>query len=71
MNSVMTSSPTLPTIRVVVADDEPLARKKLRILLGAEAGIQIVAECKDGKQAIAALTTYHPDVLLLDIHMPE
>jgi len=60
-----------PTIRTIIADDERLARRKLRILLGAEPGIQIVAECRDGKQTIAALRTYRPDLLLLDIQMPD
>jgi len=57
-------------IRIIVADDEPLARKKLRILLASEPGVRIVAECPDGLQTIAALRDYQPDLLLLDIQMP-
>jgi two-component system LytT family response regulator len=57
-------------IRSIIADDEPLAREKLRILLASEAGIRVVAECRDGRQTIAALREYRPDLLLLDIHMP-
>ncbi len=57
-------------IRIVVADDEPLARKKLRILLATEVGVRIVAECCDGLQTIAALRDYQPELLLLDIQMP-
>jgi two-component system LytT family response regulator len=59
-----------PTIRTIISDDEPLAREKLRILLASEAGVRIVAECRDGRQTIDALRTYKPDLLLLDIQMP-
>lgn len=60
-----------PGIRTIIADDEPLARTKLRILLAAEVGVHIVAECGDGQQTISALQHYKPDLLLLDIQMPE
>jgi two-component system LytT family response regulator len=62
---------TVNGIRAIIADDEPLAREKLRILLASEPGLQIVAECRDGRQTIDALQTYKPDLLLLDIQMPE
>jgi two-component system LytT family response regulator len=61
----------IPAIRTIIADDERLARKKLRILLGSEAGVQIIAECQDGRQTIAALQTHKPDLLFLDIRMPD
>jgi two-component system, LytTR family, response regulator len=61
----------VPTIRTIIADDENLARKKLRVLLNAESGVTVVAECKDGKQTIAAVQTHKPDLLLLDIQMPD
>ena len=61
----------IPLIRTVIADDERLARRKLRILLGSEAGVQIVADCQDGKQTIAAVEIHKPDLLFLDIHMPD
>jgi two-component system, LytTR family, response regulator len=61
----------VPTIRTIIADDENLARKKLRVLLNAECGVTVVAECKDGKQAIAAVQAHKPDLLLLDIQMPD
>ena len=60
-----------PVIRTIIADDEPLARKKLRILLGGEPGLQVVAECTDGQRTIAALHSLKPDLLFLDIQMPE
>jgi len=60
-----------PEIRTIIADDEPLARKKLRILLAAEGGVNVVAECADGKQTLASISAYKPDLLFLDIQMPE
>lgn len=61
----------VPAMRTIIADDEPLARKKLRILLGAEPGVEVVAECGDGKQTISAVQTHKPDLLFLDIRMPD
>jgi two-component system LytT family response regulator len=61
----------IPEIRVIVADDEPSVRHRLRNLLAAEAGIEIVAECADALQTIAAVTTHDPDLLLLDIEMQD
>ena len=61
----------IPAIRTVIADDEALARKKLRLLLNAENAVAIVAECPNGKQTVATVQTHKPDLLLLDIHMPD
>jgi len=61
----------IPAIRTLIADDEALARKKLRLLLNDEDGLTVVAECTDGKQTLAAVRTHKPDLLLLDIHMPD
>jgi two-component system LytT family response regulator len=60
-----------PAIRTIIADDELLARTKLRVLLGAERGFQVVAECTCGGEAITALRSIKPDLLFLDIQMPE
>src|SRR5215470_19616466 len=57
-------------MRIIIADDEPLAREKLRVMLTPEPGVHIVAECKNGEEIIHALKTYKPDLLLLDIQMP-
>lgn len=59
-----------PVIRTIIADDERLAREKLRVLLTCEPQIRIVAECQNGKQTLTALRTHHADLLLLDIQMP-
>ncbi len=61
----------IPSIRTIIADDERLARQKLRVLLGSEPGVQVVAECRDGKQAIVAVQSHKPDLLFLDIRMPD
>lgn len=58
-------------IRTVVVDDEPLARERIRTLLADEAGIEIVAECGDGAAAVDAVFRNRPDLLFLDIQMPE
>lgn len=58
-------------VRTVIADDEPLARRKLRILLDSEAEVQVVAECQNGGQTVSAIRTCRPDLLLLDIQMPD
>ena len=58
------------TTRVVVADDEPLARERLRMLLAAHPAHEVVAECEDGAQAVEAIATLEPDIVFLDIRMP-
>jgi two-component system LytT family response regulator len=63
--------PIEAVVRTVIADDEPLARRKLRILLDSEAEVQVVAECQNGGQTVSAIRTCRPDLLLLDIQMPD
>ncbi|MBU8894056.1 LytTR family DNA-binding domain-containing protein [Corallococcus sp. M34] len=58
-------------IRVVVVDDEPLARERLRDLLAETSDMQVVAECRDGHEAITALEDERPDLVFLDVQMPE
>ena len=59
----------VPRMRIVIADDEPLSREKLRLLLEKEQDVEIVAECSGVDDTSKALLTYHPDLLLLDIEM--
>jgi len=59
------------SIRVLLSDDESLARERLRGLLEEEAELEIVAECGDGKSAITTIRREHPDLVFLDIQMPE
>jgi DNA-binding NarL/FixJ family response regulator len=58
-------------IRVVVVDDQALIRVGLRTLLGGEDGLELVAEAADGREALAVVRRWRPDVVLLDIRMPE
>ncbi|RDZ27389.1 LytR/AlgR family response regulator transcription factor [Lysobacter silvisoli] len=57
-------------MRVVIADDEPLARERLRTLLAEQQGVEIVAEAADGQHALHACAEHQPDLVLLDIAMP-
>ena len=56
--------------RVVIADDEPLGRQRLRMLLADEPWITLVEECADGSAAIAAIEKFRPDLVFLDVQMP-
>jgi len=58
-------------IRVLLADDDPLVRSGLRILLGGAEGIEVVAEVGDGSEVLGAVDRHRPDVVLMDIRMPE
>ncbi|WP_242112756.1 LytR/AlgR family response regulator transcription factor [Luteimonas aquatica] len=57
-------------MKVVIADDEPLARDRLRQLLAAQPGVQLVAEAGDGREALQACALHDADLVLLDIAMP-
>lgn len=59
------------TLRVLIADDEPLARGRLRELLLAEQDVRLVGECSSGKETLNAVGKESPHLLLLDIRMPE
>jgi two-component system LytT family response regulator len=58
-------------IRVLIVDDEPLARGVLREMLQSDPEVEIVAECANGKEAVEAIKELAPDLLFLDIQMPE
>lgn len=58
-------------IRVLVADDEPLARRGVRQLLAPHADISVVGESRNGPDTLRALDTLKPDLLFLDVQMPE
>ena len=58
-------------IRMLIVDDEPLARENLRLLLEAHGDIEIVGECDNAIEAIGAVHRLRPDVLFLDIQMPR
>ena len=58
-------------MRVLIADDEPLACERLRTLLSAERDVTIAGECHDGRSAVAAILELAPDLVFLDVQMPE
>jgi two-component system LytT family response regulator len=57
--------------RTIIVEDEPLARERLRHLLESDPEIEVVAECGDGSTAVAAVKEHRPDLLFLDIQLPE
>lgn len=61
----------MTTIRTVIVDDEPLARDKLRGFLARHPALELVGEAGDGSEAVRVIDTANPDLLLLDIQMPE
>jgi two-component system LytT family response regulator len=65
------SEPRTPPLRVVIADDEPIARDRVRSMLTGRAEYQIVGEAGDGAQAVELILAAQPDVVFLDIKMPE
>jgi two-component system LytT family response regulator len=58
------------TIRTLIVDDEDLARRGLRTLLRREDDVEVVAECRNGREALDAITRCEPDLMFLDIQMP-
>jgi two-component system LytT family response regulator len=62
---------THPPLRVVVVDDEPLARTGMRDLLARDPEMEVVAQCADGREAVRAIGALRPDLVLLDVQMPE
>jgi len=63
------SAPSL--VRVVIVDDEPLARRNLVALLARDPAVAVVGECGSAEDALAAIATLAPDLVFLDIDMPE
>lgn len=60
-----------PPLRTLLVDDEPLARERMRMLLGRHADVQVLAECRDGTEAVGAIGALEPDVVFLDVEMPS
>src|SRR3954464_7002790 len=59
------------TLRIVVVDDEPLARAVVREYAAGDGGIEIVADCANGFEAVKAVAELKPDLVLLDVQMPK
>jgi two-component system LytT family response regulator len=58
-------------LRTLIVDDEPLARRRLARLLKDEPDVRVVGECGDGASALAALARLEPDLVLLDVRLPD
>src|SRR5215467_787850 len=61
----------MPGIRALIVDDEPPARNNLAVLLRGEREIELIGECGSGIEAIAEIRASRPDLLFLDVQMPE
>jgi two-component system, LytTR family, response regulator len=59
------------TIRTVIVDDEPVARRRLRRLLRGAPDVDVIGECADGATAVEIARVLRPDLVLLDVQMPE
>ena len=66
----MTEEPTGAPVRAVIADDDPFARRVIKEVLQG-AGIRVVAEAANGRQAVEYVLYYRPDVIVMDVVMPE
>jgi two-component system, LytTR family, response regulator len=58
-------------IRALIVDDEPIARAGLRTLLGGESDVMVIGECRDGAEAVDRIRADRPDLVFLDVQMPE
>ena len=58
------------TLRTLIVDDEPLARERVRMMLGMHDDVAVIGEYGDGQQAIDAIRHEHPDLVFLDVQMP-
>lgn len=58
-------------IRTIIADDEPLARERIRSFLAEESDVELVAECRDGAETLKESQKHQPDLLFLDVQMPR
>jgi DNA-binding NarL/FixJ family response regulator len=61
----------MPTVRVVIADDHPIVRSGIRDMLDQADGLEVVGEAASGTEALQIVEEKQPDVLLLDVEMPE
>ncbi|MDC0715930.1 LytR/AlgR family response regulator transcription factor [Nannocystis bainbridge] len=60
-----------PTIKTLIIDDEPLAREGIRLLLGRDADIEVIGEVASGREAASRIEALRPDLVVLDVQMPE
>jgi two-component system LytT family response regulator len=67
----MTAQPLIAPMTTLIIDDEPPARRRLVSLARHDARLSVIGECEDGRQALAAIRAERPDVVFLDVQMPE
>ena len=67
---VPVSRPSAAPLRIIIADDQASVREGLVLLLGMLPGIEVICAAADGQQALDLVAEHHPDVILLDLHMP-
>jgi len=67
----MTTLPTGSAVRVVIADDHPVVRDGLRVLINSIAGLTLVGEAHTGTEAVRLAVTLKPDVVIMDLEMPQ
>ena len=58
-------------IRALIVDDEPLARQRVRLLLGEEPDAEVIGESEDGFEAVDQIQATRPDLVFLDVQMPD
>ncbi|MFW6776017.1 response regulator [Nocardioides sp. CPCC 205120] len=63
--------PVTSPVRVLVVDDDPLVRSALGLMLGGQPDVEVVGEARDGREGTAMAASLRPDVILMDIRMPE
>lgn len=69
MGTVNTQEPR--TVRVVLADDHPMMRHGLRVILNSSPQLEVVAVAANGQELLSLVATWHPDVAVVDLEMPE
>jgi two-component system LytT family response regulator len=58
-------------LRAIIADDEPLARERIRSLLAGQSDVEVIAECSNGAETLKSTQQHRPDLLFLDVQMPR
>jgi len=58
-------------MKILIVDDEPLARERIREMLKKQTGIELIAEAENGGEAVKSIKTHQPDIVFLDIQMPD
>jgi two-component system, NarL family, response regulator LiaR len=71
ISDTKTHSAIAGKVRIILADDHPMMRQSIRLWLEKEQDLQVVAEARDGKEAVEVTAKLHPDILILDISMPK